>query len=126
MTPQTAAYTTGIGFIVLALAATALFYGTGWKRLAQIALVIGFAAFAIGGTVQHHHYRHGPAPADWIAAEVRDVDDPIVRQDVRTALADRAAQGETISRTTVEDEVERQRALARQQRAAQAQKGALK
>lgn len=96
------------------------------KRLRTAAIVAVLLAGVYLSVQAWTAYRHGPAPADWIAAEVRDVDDPIVRQDVRTALAGRAARGETISRTVVENEIERQRAIARTQRPAQAQKGALK
>lgn len=96
------------------------------RRLRPAFIMLALAVVIFGSARLWFIYRHGAAPASWIAASVRDVDDPMVRQDVRTALAKRAARGEIVSRTIVENEVENQRASARQQRAAQAQKGALR
>lgn len=93
-------------------------------RLAAIAIAAIVAFYCT--TYLWANYWHGPAPTTWIAAKVAEIDDPIIRQDVRLALAKKRSAGEAISRSDVGDQIETQHRSARLHRPAETQRGGLK
>lgn len=93
-------------------------------RLAAIAIAAIVAFYC--ATFLWANYWHGPAPSPWIAAKVAAIDDPLIRQDVRLALANKTSARKPISRTDVGDEIGIQQHNARRNRPAEAQRGGLK
>jgi hypothetical protein len=96
-------------------------------RAVRIAAIIIAAIVVFYGAIYGWAtYWHGPAPAAWITAKVAAIDDPLIRQDVRLALAKKRSAGEAISRSDVGDQIETQHRSARLHRPAETQRGGLK